>query len=143
MNDDKRKFWENATPEVQDENFEIFINLVQELKRDRNSYCLVNLILRSDKNILKKHSQELAELMNQSKEHIDIVVAEKIWKILDERYQKQQIGTLRYIMNELQDQGANIFRVWKSTKAEVQAEILDEVLNKCDNPQKKIIFLED
>ena len=52
------KFWKRATPEEQEEKFEIFIELLKKFKEE--DYYLVTLFNNSDKNVIQNHNSELA-----------------------------------------------------------------------------------
>ncbi len=139
MEDNKRQFFKNATPEVQDENFELFVSLVKDLKED--SYYLSKVFSDSDRNVLKKHSLELAEVMSENKENL--IVIENIWKFLDKECQKQKISILKYAMNELlmQDEKEDSFKIWKATDYEIQEMLLNEFLDRYDDKEKNnLIF---
>lgn len=132
MNDDKRDFWKKATPEVQEDNFEIFISLIEELKQD--GYYLFKLFSQTDKNVLKNHNEELVELIIKNKD--SALVVENIWKSLDKSHQQEQEKFFSSIINELLVQDKEIYNVWKFTNDETQSNMLDELLDRYDDAKK-------
>lgn len=61
---DYMRFWKKATPEEQEKNFEMFIKLLENFKKD--DYYLTTLFMSSDKNVLKSHNDELAKLISNN-----------------------------------------------------------------------------
>lgn len=129
---DKRQFWKNATPKEQEENFGVFISLVQEVKD--NEYKLTKLFNETNIGILKKHGIELLELIKQNKENLAMV--ENIWKYLDANFQKENRTTLKKVINQLFLQNEDISKIWKATNGQVQSDLLDSLLEQCDDLEK-------
>ncbi|MCI8759996.1 MAG: hypothetical protein HFJ34_02570 [Clostridia bacterium] len=135
--DNKRQFWKNATPKEQEENFGVFITLIEELKNE--DYQLVKLFSETDKTVLKKYHIELLELMKQNKENF--IIVENIWKNLNSNFQKENSNILKDTIKQLMIQNEDISKIWKVTNGEVQSDMLDELLEKCDDLEKSMEIL--
>ncbi|MCI8345480.1 MAG: hypothetical protein HFJ42_05925 [Clostridia bacterium] len=131
------KFWKRATPEEQEEKFEIFIELLKKFKEE--DYYLVTLFNNSDKNVIQKHNSELAKLISENQE--DILMIKHIWKFLSVENQKECEQILRNTIDNLIVQGKDISKIWEYTNKQTQTEMVNELLNKYEDKQVSIQIL--
>lgn len=132
--DNERKFWEEATPEVQDKNFDIFIKLIEIYKS--KVFILYKIFSASNKGILQKHSVELINLMDIYKE--DTELSTIIWEALGDQQKECKIF-LADLLDKLINKEENISDIWKNTNKEIQSEILQKLLEKYKNSKEVIL----
>lgn len=123
--EEKRKFIENSLPEMQDANFEIFIDLIKEYNSDL--YYIQRIFSCMDKRVLEKHSNELLNLIKTYK-NPDLVT--RIWGAISKECQKKNKMLLLEIIDYLQDESESTFRLWENSDKKVQSSIMTKVLEK-------------
>lgn len=125
------RVWKNSTPEEQEKNFKTFISLLEEFKED--DYYLFTLFSSSDKNVLKNHNDELAELISKNQKNLSLV--KNVWKSLDLEYQKEYKQILSDTIDQLVAEDEDISQIWKATNGEVQTDMLENLFNKYDDKE--------
>lgn len=123
--EERREFLKNASPEVQDANFEVFIDLIK--ANNSNLYYIQKIFSCMDKGVLEKHSNDLLDLIKTYK-NPNLVT--RIWESISKECQKENETLLLELIDYLQDENEDVLKLWENSDKKVQSSIMASVLEK-------------
>lgn len=125
------EFWKNAPDDIKDKNFNIFIDLIKYYNDEE--YSIYKLFEQTDSNIIKKHSTELVNILEDEKQPYYLV--NHIWRSIDEKYQNKELLLKLIKVYDTEELNFEI-KILKNTCKKLQKEVgLSKILKVTTNKQ--------